>query len=251
MRTLTNKPSVRRALAVAITLTAPILASAQNVGVSSRTDGSAPRPAVDLTPGTASYKVRLEAGGRIIAMDLTRTVKAQNGAWVVTETNVMPGLTMTDEAVVDKKTLLLRKRTIHEGPTSAEVQFVGNAATGTITVKGQKREISMDVGGGLFADGPGGQDAIAALPLANTYTANFRNFDVESQQVKLRQLRVMGTDTVTVPAGTFQTWKVLVTSEGGSDEMTAYWVDKASRRVVKMATSLPEQRALATAELVK
>jgi hypothetical protein len=238
-------------MVILIGLAGPIATLAQSGNLSAE-DGGSPKPAVDLTPGTASYKVRLETGGRIITMDLTRTVKTQNGAWLVNETNTMPGLTTTDEAIVEKRTLLLRRRTIHEGTTSAEVQFLGNRATGTITVNGQKRDINTDVGGVLFADGPGGQDAIAALPLAQGYTANFRNFDVEQQQVKVRQLRVMGTDTVTVPAGTFHTWKLLVTTEGGDEEMTAYWVDKASRRVVKMATSLPEQNgALATAELIK
>src|SRR2546423_13237977 len=70
----------------------------------------APKPAVELTPGTATYKARLEAGGQTMPMDLTRTVKDLNGSWVVTETSVMPMGTIQDEAPIDKGTLQLRKR---------------------------------------------------------------------------------------------------------------------------------------------
>jgi hypothetical protein len=246
----------RHSLAFAIALIAPVAASAQNGSVSSGTAGGAPRTAVDLKPGTASYKWRLERAGKVITMDMTRTVKEQNGAWLVTETTKIPEATITDEAILEKRTLVLRKRVVHEGPAfAAEVQFSGGRATGTITEKGQQRSLNMDMGGAIFADGAdgaGAQDAIAALPLSNAYTTSFRNFDVETQQVKIAQLRVMGTDTVTVPAGTFNTWKVLITVESGNDDTAALWVDKVSRRVVKMATTLPEMNgATGTAELLK
>jgi hypothetical protein len=241
-------------LAIAIGFTAPITTWAQNGSGSSPTDGGGvPRPVVDLKPGAARYKWHLDAGGKSLVMDMIRTIKERNGAWLVTEIMTIPGLTMTDEAVIDKKTLILRKRVMHQSATVADLQFIGNRATGTITINGQTRPIDMDMGGVLFGDGPGGQDVIATLPLADSYTTSFRNFDVESQRVETAQLRVMGTDTVTVPAGTFATWKVLVTSSDGAYPYAgALWVDKTSRRVVKMATTVPEiGDAIGTAELVK
>jgi len=232
-------------LAIAIAFAAPITTSAQN-------GGDAPRPVVGPKPGTSSYKVLVEAGGRTLIMDVVCTVKDLNGSWVVTETSTMPGMTMTDEGTIEKKTLLLRKRVIR-GPDVADLQFVGSRATGTITIKGQAYPIDKDMGGAIFADGPGGQDVIAALPLAHAYTTSFRNFDVLSQQVEVVQLRVMGTDTVSVPAGTFHTWKVLITSADGAYPQTgAIWVDKRSRRVVKMASTVPQIRgAIGTAELIR
>jgi hypothetical protein len=46
----------------------------------------------------------------------------------------------------------------------------------------------------LFADGAGSNDVIASLPLAEGYTATYRNFDIMRQQVKPRQLRVVGSE---------------------------------------------------------
>ena len=214
---------------------------------------NAPKPAAELTAGTATYKARIEAGGQTIPMDLTRTVKEVNGAWVVNETSQLPMGTIQDEATIDKGTLLLRKRVIHQGPAVIDVSFADNRATGKMTVNGQERPITADLGGALFADGAGANDVIAALPLAEGYNTTFRNFDLMSQKVKLRQLKVTGSEKVTVPAGTFDAWKVEITpADGGTGESTTLWVDKTSRRVVKMSSVIPEMNgAISTAELTK
>ena len=209
-----------------------------------------PKPSAALKPGTEKYKGRIEAGGQTIPMDITSTVTDQNGAWVVNETSAMPMGTMTDEATIDKGTLLLRKRVIHQGPAVVEVQFADNKATGKMTMNGQERPITADLGGSLFADGPGSAAVIAALPLAEGYTTTYRNFDIMAQQVKPRQLKVTGSEKVTVPAGTFDTYKVEVTPAEGTGETSTIWVDKASRRAVKIVTVLPQMNgAIATAEL--
>ena len=213
---------------------------------------SAPKPAYDLAPGVATYKGTLEAGGQTIPMDITHTVKDSAGVWLVTESASMPMGTMSDESTVSKGSLLLTRRLIHQGPATVDIQFADNKATGTMSINGQDRPISADLGGVLFADGAGANDAIAALPLAEGYTTTFRNFDIMSQQVKPRQLKVVGSESVTVPAGTFDAWKVVSTPAEGTGETTTVWVNKADRRVVKVSSVLPQMNgAVATAELVK
>ena len=44
----------------------------------------------------------------------------------------------------------------------------------------------------------GAFDVIARLPLAANYATTFRNFDVERQKLKLKQLKVLGIESVTV-----------------------------------------------------
>jgi hypothetical protein len=186
-------------------------------------------------------------------MDITRTVKDTAGTWVVTEATAMPMMTVSDEATIDKGTLLLRSRVIHQGPATIVVAFADNKAAGKMTMNGQERPITADLGGALFADGAGANDVVAALPLAEGYTTTYRNFDLMAQKVKPRQLKVTGSEKVTVPAGSFDAWKVEITpADGGSGETTTLWVDKASRQVVKVSTIIPEMNgAIATAELVK
>jgi len=211
-----------------------------------------PKPARDLRAGTATYKAKIELGGQAIPIDLTRTIKEENGAWVVTETSTMPMGTMSDEATLEKGTLSLRKRVMKQGPAVVEVTFAGNKATGNMSMNGQNRPIAADLGGALFADGAGGNDAIAALPLVAGYTTTFRNFDIMTQQVKPRQLKVVGSESVTVPAGTFNALKVEISPAEGTGETMTLWVDPATRSVVKSRTVLPQMNgAVATSELVK
>jgi hypothetical protein len=55
-----------------------------------------------------------------------------------------------------------------------------------------------------------------------------------------------------VPAGTFDTWKALITSLDGESDTYALWVEKRTHRLVKFAMSIPMLNdAMATAELTK
>ena len=185
-------------------------------------------------------------------MDITRSTRAQKGVWVVTETSRMDGRTQTDETTVERKTLIIRSRLFRADGAVADLKFDGRKATGTITDGKEKHTINTDVGGVVFADGGSGGDVMAALPLAKNYTAEFRNFNIGSEQVRLLQLRVMDSETVSVPAGTFDTWKVLITSIDGGTDAYALWVEKRTHRVVRMAVSVPNLHdALAIAELTK
>ncbi|HST06815.1 MAG TPA: S9 family peptidase, partial [Gemmatimonadaceae bacterium] len=152
----------------------------------------APKPATDLSAGTATYKAHLEVQGQSIPMDITRVVKDSTGVWVVSESAIMPMGVMSDESVIEKGTLVPRKRVVHQGPAVVEVSYAGNKASGKMSMNGQDRPIATDLGGPLFADGPGAGDVIATLPLAEGYATTFRNFDLMGQKVQTRALKVAG-----------------------------------------------------------
>jgi hypothetical protein len=229
-------------LSIAIVAPATVMAQSSEV----------PRPVVDLKAGTARYSVRLEAAGQVAHMDITRTTKRQKGAWVITETSTMEGHTQTDETTVARKTLVISKRLFRTEGAEADLKFARRKVTGTITDRGEKHTIDADLGGVVFADGASGQDVLAALPLARNYSVEFLNFNIGSQGVRRLLLRVVDTETVTVPAGTFDTWKVLITSLDGGTDAHGLWVEKRTHRVVKSAVSVPSMHdALAIAELTK
>jgi dipeptidyl aminopeptidase/acylaminoacyl peptidase len=199
-----------------------------------------PKPAIDLSAGTSNYKGVLEVAGQTIPITLTRVIKEEGGTWVVTESAVLPMGTLSDASTLEKGSLVLRKRTINQGPIVVELEVKDNKATGTMTMNGQSRPIAVDTGGALFADGAGATAVMAALPLADGYTVTFRNFDVQSQQVKVKQLKVVGTEKVTIAVGTFDTFKVEITSAEGEGGKTTLWIAKDSHKVVKTAATLPQ-----------
>jgi hypothetical protein len=91
---------------------------------------------------------------------------------------------------------------------------------------------------------------LARLPLADGYSTTYRNFDVRQQKVALKQIKVVGSEQVAVPAGQFQAWKAEVTSAEGDPGRTTLWIAKDSRRVVKTSATLPQMGgATITAEL--
>jgi dipeptidyl aminopeptidase/acylaminoacyl peptidase len=163
-----------------------------------------PKTVSDLSPGTYKYKATLAIGGQQIPLTLSTTIKEENGAWSATDIVETPQGQMSDSAVLEKGTLVLRKRTAQQGPVTVNIAVDNNnKATGTMSMNGQDKPISVDLGGPLFADAAGSDQAIACLPLAEGYTTTFRNFDLRRQKEKLLQLKVVGVESVTVPAGTF------------------------------------------------
>ena len=210
-----------------------------------------PKPAVDLQLGTFKYKGKISAGGQEFTMDTSTTVTEENGKWVATGTMQSPMGEASDVTTMEKGTLVISKRTIKQGPAVIDITFAGNKATGNMKINGQDRPISADLGGPVFADAASSDLAIAALPLADGYATTFRNFDVRKQKEKLMQLKVVGSESVTVPAGTIDAYKVEITSaEGGSDKQTL-WIAKDSRKPVKTTAVLGEMGgAVVTQEML-
>jgi dipeptidyl aminopeptidase/acylaminoacyl peptidase len=210
-----------------------------------------PKPAVDLQPGTYKYKATVAAGGQTFPLTLSTTIKDDGGVWTATDTMETPNGPATDVTTLEKGTLILRKRSVTQGPVTINLDFTGNKVTGTTNMSGQDKPVSVDLGGPLFADAAGSDAAVGSLPLANGYTATFRNFDLRRQKEKLMQLKVVGVESVTVPAGTFDTFKVEITSaDGGSDHETM-WIAKDSHKPVKVSAVLADMGgAVLTAELI-
>ena len=161
-------------------------------------------------------------------------------ARVVTEATTTPQGDITETTTLDKGSLLVRKREIHQGPASVNVDLKDNKASGSMIMNGSTQPINVDLGGPLFADGAGAYDVIAALPLADGYTAVFRNLDVMKQKVKLMQVKVSGKEKVGTGADAVEAYKVELTSADGGADKATIWVAAGSRKILKVTATLPE-----------
>lgn len=209
-----------------------------------------PVPTQDLQPGMSNYKASLDAGGRTIPLEMSSEIKDDSGMWVATDTMQTPMGAATDTTIIEKRTLIPRQRHVKQGPVTIDLTYDAGKATGTMMMNGQQKPIQVDLGGPLFADSAGSMQSIAALPLADGYRTTFRNFDLRSQQPKVMQLTVADSEDVTVPAGTFQAYKVDISSIDGAEKMTM-WVAKTSKKTVKYQALMPQMGgATLTAELM-
>jgi dipeptidyl aminopeptidase/acylaminoacyl peptidase len=211
----------------------------------------APKPAGDLSAGSSKYKATLAIQGQSIPITTNTEIKEDGANWIATETAESPVFgTITDVATIEKGTLVLKHRSINQQGVTIELDFKDNKASGTMTQSGQSKPIMVDVGGIIFADGGGAFDVLARLPLTADYAATFRNFDVQKQKPQLRQLKVIGSESVTVPAGTFDTYKVESTAADNDADKQTIWIAKDSHKVVKIAATLPSLGgAVLTSEL--
>jgi hypothetical protein len=80
---------------------------------------------------------------------------------------------------------------------------------------------------------------IGYLPLADGYSTTFRYFQVDRLSIKpqesdeLIRLEVVGTERVTVPAGTFDTYKVELTWVDGGLNKETVWIARDLRVPVR------------------
>ena len=213
---------------------------------------SAPKPVADLHTGIANYAASLAIGGQTVPLTIKSETKDDNGAWVVTETVGTPQGELVDTTTIEKGTLVLKHRLVKQGPVVIDVDFKDNKAIGTMTMNGQAKPIAVDLGGAIFGDGAGGMDSIAALPLAEGYATSFRNMDLQKQKLELKNLKVVGVESVTVPAGTFEAYKLELISADNEADKTTIWIAKDSRKVVKLSAVLTQLNgAILTSELTQ
>jgi len=211
-----------------------------------------PKPTAALQPGTYKYQAKIEMGGQSMALNFTTEIKEQNGGWTVTDRMTTPMGEGVDISVLNKDSLVDGKRLDKQGPVAIEIDFKDNRATGSMTMSGQERPVSVDTGGPLFADAAGSPQVVGCLPLADGFSTTFRNFDVQKQKAKVMQLQVTGSEKVTVPAGTFDAYKTEITSGEGGPEKVTMWIAKDSRKAVKISAMMPQMGgAILTAELAE
>ncbi len=241
-------------LAFSMTASAQTSVDPKTVTAAKPTDAgpaTMPKPAAAPTPGVYTYAGRVELGEQSMDLPMSTEIKDDPAGWAITDTIKSQQGDAVDKGTFDKGTLALRKRVVTQGPITIALDVApGGKVSGSMGAAGESKPIAFDAGGDLFADGPGAAFQIAALPLAVGYKTAFRNMDLQKMTVKVMNLTVAGSEQVTVPAGTFDAWKVNLTSDDGS--ATTVWVDKASRKPVKMSATMPQMNgAQLTAELLK
>jgi len=197
-----------------------------------------PKLAMDLQPGTYKYQAKIEAGGQQMSLTISTTIAEDGGAWTATDVMETPNGTATDTATLEKGSLIERKLNAKQGPVAVDLNFTGDKAVGNMSMNGKDQPISVDLGGPLFADAAASKQSISCLPLAEGYTTTYRNFDVQKQKVKLMQLKVSGIEKVTVPAGTFDAYKVEISSADGGDDKETIWIARDSHKAVKESAVL-------------
>ncbi|MFZ2489926.1 MAG: alpha/beta fold hydrolase [Thermoanaerobaculia bacterium] len=204
----------------------------------------APLPVIDasrIAPATLTYKTKLNLpGGREMELDLT-TVYARDGAgWTITSTAKSPMGDGTDAWLLGPS-LRPVSRSAKQGPATIEMKYDDRSVTGEIVAGPQKIPVKIELEAPAFGDQVAAEAAILAMPLATGYRTTFRSSEIGMQQrARFFSLAVEGEESVTVPAGTFQTYRVRLEPLDNEPGGTTMWVTRDTPRVtVKSESKLP------------
>ncbi|HUP50481.1 MAG TPA: prolyl oligopeptidase family serine peptidase, partial [Thermoanaerobaculia bacterium] len=218
---------------------------------------TSPLPVVDsarVGPSTISYRTTLNLpGGRTMEIDGTRVVRREtsggNAVYRVTSTAKTPMGDASDVFVVDANSMRPVSRTAKQGPATVEIAYGDKAVTGSIVAGAQNIPVNVALEAPVFGDEAALELAVASMPLAPGYRTTFRTAEAGMQQrVRYWSLVVEGEEPVTVPAGTFQTYKVTIEPLDDGGGGTTYWMTRETpRALIRVEAKLPPMMGGGTA----
>ncbi|MBN2185363.1 MAG: S9 family peptidase [Candidatus Krumholzibacteriota bacterium] len=208
---------------------------------------TAPLPAVDTSifkPAKLKYKASAETQGQVldigIAVNLSKTKIDGQKVWCLITEQSGPQGTALDTFMVDLDSGQPVYRGIKQGPAEITVNFTKTNIDGVINYGGQVMPVKMELEAPVFGSDAALELAISGLPLKTGYKTTYRAFDLMSQSVNPFSLEVTGIENVTVPAGSFETFKIEVRRlDGDPGGGTYYFNTSGSRQMVRSVTQLP------------
>ncbi len=210
---------------------------------------TAPLPKVDpgiVSPMKAAYKGSVNVMGQDITLDIQRLYEEievdGKPVWRIVTSQESPRGVAADTFILDYKTLVPIKRSASQGQIKIRVDYTKDSIKGTIDMGGNEMPIDMELPAPVFGEETAMLFAIEALPLAEGYMTTLRTYDLMSGKVRPMALEVTGMETVTVPAGSYETYKIeLKQLDGGPDNATIFVSEKDPRCLVRGTFQLPAQ----------
>ncbi len=217
---------------------------------------TAPLPRCDgslLRPVSLSYRGEAKVGGNGIAFELARGLaKAVSGGveiWRVTSEQKSSQGSAVDTFDLDLRTLAPISWVGVQGPASVRLDFAESSVKGALKFGGNEMPINAELAAPVFGDGSSLETLLGALPLAPGYAAAIRVFDFQMASSRAMKLSVPGIESVTVPAGTFECFRVELVSVGDEGATTAFMSAKEPRVMVRADYVLPASSGGGTAKM--
>jgi hypothetical protein len=219
-------------------MTRPLAAVAVLLLASAPAAAQAPLP-VDLTlraVGTDSFTIRIP--GRDVGYQHS-AFEASTTGWRYVDHTVMTGRveqTTTVELMREGAMHRVEQRGTGRGlPMATDLTYEGGRVKGRTSnpaADGSVKAFDIDSAVGAVVDDNALQALVPALPLAEGASWSFTMFSSGQNKLVPMTLTVTGRDTVEVPAGRFDAWRVEAT---GSQATLGFYVTSAApRRVVRV-----------------
>jgi hypothetical protein len=215
---------LRAALSAAVL--APALAAAQQPA---RATPATPvsLATTTLKPGSWTYSIRATGNGQTHevatrTINVTSSTYANAPAWLVTEGQQTQLVVATDSlflARADNASLhRVQRVTGQQGDGSLTMRFGKDSVSAQMEGGGQNQTLSVPRRVGAAATGTVVELALASLPLAMGWHGSVDLMVPQGPGFTTLDLTVVGEEKVTVPAGTFDTWVLVVRTSAGEQK---------------------------------
>lgn len=200
-------------------------------------------PSARLEAGSWSYRMTLSRGGQTIEL-ARRTLTAgpapgDAAALLLVDESNARGQISTDSLFLSRDGFRPLRRSASMGPVRIGLRFDADSVRGVMTAPGgDSLPVSLPNVTGLVASGSMLESLLTMMPLAEGWAATAVQVAPGPTGTALAPatFRVLAADSVTVPAGRFAVWTVIVTA-GGMEQWL--WLDRATGRLVKSQMSPP------------
>ncbi len=201
--------------------------------------------------GTFAYAATLDVMGQSLQLVNTRTVEAVTGAdgaarFRIVDRTVLPpeagGTTVVDSSEVDAATRLPHfRRLVAPTPMGTQVvrlAFTPTAVTGEAGMLGATTPVTTALTSPVFTGGGALELLFGIRPLAVGYTEALTILEPQGAMAPTAMnLSVVAQESVTVPAGTFDAFKLTLGATDGATPPQTIWVSSAAPHLVLRAVS--------------
>jgi hypothetical protein len=167
--------------------------------------------------------------------------RAGDNYTVATDARLSGGaMNMVDTVVFNATSLAPSKVTSSQAMmgmnVGSRITIADGKATGTVQRPSaggvQTENLNVAVPPGVIVDGTEAA-LIQTLDFSDGLTMKFQTFDPKTGQTKTQEVTVLAKESVTVPAGTFESWRTQI-SPAGPGETVTIWVTVAEPRKIVM-----------------
>ncbi len=175
---------------------------------------------------TYQYQTTIVVNGQEISLSQERKIKKDGDLFIVTDHSKSMMGESNDEVSLNKD-LHFVKRTVQQAGQTMTLSKEGDE----LTVDMMNKNTSYPAKAAYISEGSGFDMIVAGLPLKEGYSLNYQTFDLMTQKMKTKLLKVLGKEE--------GNWLVEITEADGGNAVQKLWIDPVKRLAVKTESVLP------------
>jgi dipeptidyl aminopeptidase/acylaminoacyl peptidase len=186
-----------------------------------------------------NYDVKISVQGRDFNINGSREFKTDGDKIVITDEAKTQMGNSTDVSTIDSKTLLPISRVSTQGGKDVlKLNFTKEKVTGKIEGPFNSMDIDKPLDGTVYSDGSNFDLIIMLLNYKDGFKTFLRSFDYMTQEIKNLSVEVSGKENISIKAGKFDCYKIIITNTDGEKDF--YWVSiEKNPKILKSETGLP------------